>query len=48
MKCAGVAVFTVGLYTTVKWLSGKKITFSSEEKDENDLDFIERIKNEYG
>jgi len=48
MKCVGIAVFAVGIHTTVLWLAGKRITISNIEEQENELDFMEKIEKEYG
>lgn len=52
MKCAGMAVVVVGIYTTVKWFAEKRNTFFSKTEDKDTFDFIDRmneqIKKDYG
>lgn len=39
-KCAGVAVFTVGAYTSITWLRENVSFFTYEKVDENDPEWI--------
>lgn len=40
VKCAGLAIFAVGAYTTVQWLRKNVSFFTYEEVDENDPEWV--------
>jgi hypothetical protein len=48
VKCAGVAVFTVGAYTTVTWLRKNISFFTYKEEAVDTTDNYEWIQSNYG
>ena len=42
VKCAGLAIFAVGAYTTVQWLRKNVSFFTYEEVDENDPEWVSK------
>ena len=40
VKCAGLAIFAVGAYTTAQWLRKNVSFFTYEEVDENDPEWV--------
>ena len=41
-KCAGLAIFAVGAYTTVQWVRKNVSFFTYEEVDENDPEWVSK------